>query len=161
MKIILCVFFFALFFIPMTSFGKGNEKLIISISEGNSQAFYDREISSKESHIFLSPKEDFYYYGVSCPSQPTQVSTKKLSDTIEIEKNGKGTYIVKATLLRIVGFHEEEQSITIPGSYFLEMCQVYKPKIMTQENSWEFYPGENSGNFVRTLNGKTIKIERR
>lgn len=144
--------------IPEDSFCEGLGNFKITLSGSNSQVFYDRTVSSGESSISMTPKERTYFYHVFCPSQEL-VSTKTLSDTIEVQEKEKGTYVVKAKLVSIVGFDEEEQSRTIPGSYVLEMCQVYTPEIMTKENTWEFSTEGASVNFRKTLNGKTISIK--
>lgn len=103
--------------------------------------------------------EPVQYYKTFCNGSPVAIGSAKLPDQVVAKWEGKGDYQVDVRISQINGYHEENQSIPVSDSYFLEMCQVYQPKVQTKHRIWTVPAPNGVLSFSGELNGRLVKVE--
>ncbi len=103
--------------------------------------------------------EHFYYAGKVCGNQSVGGETVNLIETLKVKNLGGNRYRIDGRVDRLDGYSMQNESLTIPGTLFLQMCQVYTPKIVTERESWTIIAKKREINFKKHLNGKTLTVK--
>ena len=109
----------------------------------------------------LDVTEPVKYYKTFCGGSPVDMGVANLLDKVSILQAGEGRYDVDVRISKITGYREQNESVTVPGSYFLEMCQVFEPQIETKHRIWSVREQNGAISFSRQLNGRIVKIHYR
>ena len=150
----------ALFFwIYPVAYGESNPEIHLSIVSPESGQTIAQKVSRLEGTANrLEFTEHVQYYKTFCDGSPVSIGVAKLLDKVSISQIGKETYEVDVKISKVRGYREQNESITIPGSYFMEMCQVYEPQIKTRHRYWRVREQKGAISFSKQLNDRMVKV---
>jgi len=108
--------------------------------------------------IFQKEEEEYYYRRI-CGNAEYDLTKDLLIDRIRVKNTGSNQYLIESRIDRLDGYRTEDQSWMIPGSDFLEMCQVVTIRVVTERQSWMIKTQHKMINFQERLNGKTLMVK--
>jgi len=100
-----------------------------------------------------------YYTRRACADQTVTGARINLPESVRIRSLGSGEYQIRFRLRKVSGFGTADESGTLPGSFFLQTCQVYTPQVSSDERSWTVKAENGMIHFVKTFDGKTLTIQ--
>ncbi|MHB1758370.1 MAG: hypothetical protein ACYCT9_12840 [Leptospirillum sp.] len=104
-------------------------------------------------------EEEEYHYRRICGNAGYDLTKDLLIDRIRVKNTGTNQYLIESRIDRLAGYRTEDQSWTIPGSDFLEMCQVVTIRIVTKRQLWRIKTQHKMIDFQERLNGKTLMVK--
>ena len=99
-----------------------------------------------------------YYTQKICGDQAAEASVN-LQKSIKVKPLGGHRYQIRGRVDRIETFQMEEESLTVSGTLFLQMCQVYTPTVVTKRKTWTIDSVNGTIDFKSTLNGESLTVK--
>lgn len=111
----------------------------------------------------VSPEEyretDTPYYTQKICGDQAEEARVNLQKSIRVKTLGDHKYQIRGRVDRIETFRMEEESLTVPGTLFLQMCQVYIPTVVTKRKTWTIDSVNGTIDFKSTLNGESLTVK--
>lgn len=128
---------------------------MISMAIGNQESKRPFSVSPEKYKETITP----VYTKAICGGQVAEDAEVNLSRSLKVKPLGGHEYQIRARVDRVDAFQMEDESLTVPGTLILQMCQVYTPTIVTKRKTWTVESVNGVLNFKSTLNGESLMVK--